>query len=97
MTYKLQEYFYKILLYLSIILYIFVSIGIFYSAPQYLELVHNIMKTYVSLFLMIRFNPFSIFELTNFDKQIAFGAGLTLFGSTALNEFLKRHAQRIII
>ena len=41
---------------------------------------------YVSLFLLIRFNPFSNFKFTELDKKIAFTGGLFIISTTILNK-----------
>ena len=63
------------------------------SAPYYLDLINTVIKIYISLFLLWRFNDFRKVEFTNLDKKIIFNGALYLFFSTVLvNFFVKKLA-----
>ena len=43
---------------------------------------------YISLFLIYRFNPFTLSKFTPLDAKIAYNAGIFLLFTTALNSVL---------
>ena len=59
-------------------LYIVIALGISASAPMYLKDLVYYTKIYVSLFLIVRFNPFRSVKFTPLDAKIAFNAGMFL-------------------
>lgn len=79
---------FTIITYLTWILYIIVALGLSVNAPQYLNDLQYYVKIYVSLFLILRFNPFRQIEFTSLDKKIAFSSGLFLLTTTAINEII---------
>jgi hypothetical protein len=58
------------------------------SAPYYLDLVNTVIKIYISIFLLWRFNDFRNVEVTSLDKKIIFNGALYLFFSTVLVEII---------
>ncbi len=78
------------MLYISYILFIVAFTGIYSVDPTYLKGLNMLIKIYVSLFLILRFNPY--FEIkTNgdtreFDRTIAFSAGIFLLLTTSIIE-----------
>jgi len=93
MNLKHQELVFDWALYLSWILYFTAYFGIIYSGPTHQELMgllDNIMKYYISLFLIIRFNPFYKTNFTNFDRKVVFSAGIFLITTTALGQYAKK-------
>lgn len=87
----LQENTFQYVSYFSYILYFLVLFGISYSAPKYLYLLNIYMPIYVSLFLLIRFNPWKRFSFTDYDRKIAFQAGIFLLLTTSLNTLLDKY------
>jgi len=83
------------LLILSYILYALVFIGIVNNSPSYLETLNFVLKIYVSLVLLIRFNPFINRQFTDFDKKIVFSSALFLISTTTINEVAINY-QRIV-
>lgn len=75
------------LLIMSYLLYAFVFIGIVNNSPSYLETLNFVLKIYVCLVLLIRFNPFVNRQFTDFDKKIVFSCALFLISTTTINEF----------
>jgi len=86
---KWQEHIFNIIIYITYILYIVLALGISASAPEYLQTLDYYMKLYISLFLIIRFNPFTRVKFTRLDAKIAFSAGLLVLATTAINSILK--------
>jgi len=74
--------------YTTYLLYIAIALGLSTSAPEYLGTLTYWTKLYVSLFLIIRFNPFTRVKMTPLDAKIAFNAGVFLLISTAFNNLL---------
>ena len=63
-------------------------IGLSANAPQYLNDMQYYVKIYVSLFLILRFNPFRRVKFTELDAKIAFSAGIFLITTTAIDNLL---------
>jgi len=83
--YTFQSELFKYTRFLMYFLYIVVALGISSSAPAYLETLVYYTKLYVSLFLIVRFNPFRLTKFTPLDAKIAFNAGMFLLFATAVN------------
>ena len=58
------------------------------NAPAYLESLDSFVRIYISLFLLIRFNPFQKIVFTDLDRKIGFSAGLFLFTTTTINHVM---------
>jgi len=93
MNLKYQEIIFDWVLYLSWILYFTAYFGIMMSGPthqEFMELLDTSMKYYISLFLIIRFNPFYKSNFTNFDRKVVFSAGIFLITTTALGQYANK-------
>jgi hypothetical protein len=80
----------KYTVYILYILYFLTLFGLSRAAPQYLETVNNSLRTYVGLFLIIRYNPFvKIAKFSDFDREIIFSSGIFMLLSTAFGNYIK--------
>lgn len=79
----MQDFMFDIVGYTSIVLYVVIALGLSVGAPRYLNDLQYYTKIYVSLFLIIRFNPFYNPTFTKLDGKIAFSAGVFLLSTTA--------------
>jgi hypothetical protein len=74
------------------VLYIIVALGLSLHAPNYLDTLKEYTKLYISLFLILRFNPFyhpwfkNTFTLL--DQRIVFNAGIFLLTTTFVNNWI---------
>lgn len=87
---KFHEFVFHSALYLSYILYIIAYLQIGYYNPKYLDMLQMYMKYYVTLFLLIRFNPFTNNTFTEFDRKVVFSSAIFLLTTTAFNEYAKQ-------
>jgi hypothetical protein len=85
---------YNIIVYVTWALYISIILGLSTNAPQYLDDLQYYVKMYVSLFLIIRFNPFRKVRFTELDGRIAFSAGVFLLATTAIDTVVKTYLGR---
>ncbi len=92
---KFQETIFYIVIIVTWILYFAIWFRLIENAPKYLSDLDFYVKIYVSLFLLLRFNPFRKIKFTNLDKQIAFSAGVFLFSTTYINVLLQKYAKTI--
>jgi hypothetical protein len=80
--------------YISIILYIISLAGLTIIAPQKLSYLRNLLKIYISIILILRFNPFIIPKYNEanflFDRKLAFSAGIFLLLTTSLTEYVEK-------
>mgnify|MGYP001165279648 CR=1 FL=1 len=97
-TYK-KVYIYG--LYTSYLLIFIAFTGIVSVSPEYLGNLETFIKYYVCLFLLIRFNPLVSDNIRNkeknaqFDRKIAFSAGVFLFLSTTLMDIATSYYDNI--
>lgn len=88
-------------IYLSYLLFAVAYTGVIIVSPDYLQSLNTFIKYYVSLFLVIRFNPFIDHSLHNnktasFDRRIAFSAGLFLLLTTTAIQIAKTQLENIV-
>lgn len=82
---KLQEYLFDFVIYASWIVYFLFLAGILTQEPKYLKIIHEYLPIYISLFLIIRFNPFRSVKFTKYDQKIVFYAGTLIFTTSLIN------------
>ena len=93
--YLLQKHGFSIIIYLTWVLYFAILLGLSANAPQYLDDLQYYVKMYVSLFLIVRFNPFTRVRFNELDGKIAFSAGVFLLTTTAINSFLEMYLDKL--
>jgi len=81
---------YKTLIYGIYLLYGIIFLGLWSSAPDYLEDLNYYLKVFVGIVLTYIFNPFYKQEFHSIHGNIAFSAGLLILTSTSLTAFQKR-------
>ena len=68
---------------ISVFLIVIGYSGIIFINPKYVSAAHTFIVYYVCLILLIRFNPYAKkTNFTDFDKKVAFTAGIILFTTT---------------
>jgi hypothetical protein len=84
---------YYFLSYFTIFLYIITFIGLSFNAPKYLLFLQEIMKIYISIILILRFNPYYKIDFNKntyeFDRKIAFSSGLFLLLTTGVTTYIR--------
>jgi len=86
---------FTLVVYVTWILYIVIALNLSISAPEYLNYLQSLMKIYISLFLIYRFNPFRSVTFTTLDSKIAFSSGLFLLGTTAIDNIIQHYLLNI--
>lgn len=89
--YEFQFNLFTVITIITYILYILIALGISASAPKYLDDLVYYTKIYVSLFLIIRFNPLRSVVFTPLDAKIAFNAGMFLLFATVVNGIISNY------
>jgi hypothetical protein len=85
---NIQDQLFNLFIFISWSLIIISAFG-FSDTPKYFSNLNYYVSIYICLFLMWRFHPFkSHYEFTNLDRKIAFSAGLFIFTTSALNQYL---------
>lgn len=88
---------YRYILYLNYFLYFIAVTGIFAFEPEYLTIFNDLIKYYIGLFLIVRYNPIvSINKITTFDKEIVFSAAIFILLTTAVATLSQRYIERNI-
>lgn len=80
-------YFLGILLALHISLFL-IFWGVLYIDPQLIESLSNMVRLFVCLFLIIRFNPFRKYVLHKYDGQVIFTAALFLLTNEGIEKYI---------
>lgn len=86
-----KEVLYNYIIYIWFILYGLSFFGIYNNAPKYLSTLDFYLKLYISIFLVIRYNPYLPFvknKLENFDKKLIFSGGISILLTTILTKLL---------
>ena len=86
---KIQDKTLDVILFVTYFLYFLLALGIYFISPQYINLLHDIVKIYICFFLIYRFNPWRITKCNHLDKRIAFSAGFFLLSTTIFENILK--------
>ena len=86
--YNFQNTIFNIFIISNYLVYGLLAFGIISNYPQYLSLFDNFIKIYISLFLLLRFNPLRRIKFTELDRKIAFSAGVFIFTTSTLNQIL---------
>lgn len=90
-----HEKIYLFFYYLAWIMYIFSIIGISSFGLNFFQEVQHYLRIYISLFLIIKFNPWGIVskygKISNFDRIIAFQAGIFILTTTLLNNIINNY------
>ena len=81
---------YHILTYLFWGIYLISIFGVWGAAPKYLEEIDSIFKITISLFIIYYFHPWTKTRFTDFHREVIFKAGIMLFLSSSLVQFLKQ-------
>ena len=89
--YNVQNFWFNVFIALTYTTYALLTFGIFSTSPEYLRVLDNYVKIYISMFLLWRFNPFRQIEFTDLDRKIAFSAGMFLFTTSAVNQILMKY------
>lgn len=92
---EFQNRLFDAFIFISYLTYGLLAIGITTTAPKYISLLDSIVQIYISLFLIIRFNPFRKIVFTDLDRKICFSAGLFLFTTTTINKILINYLDNI--
>jgi len=86
---KIQETAFDMFVIISYILIILSFLGFSSNASLILSKIDYYVRFYICLFLIWRFNPFrSYYEFTNLDRKITFTAGLFIFTTSVLSNYL---------
>ena len=76
---------------ISYILVVVSFLGLYDSAPKFLDSLDYYVRIYVCLFLIWRLNPLRThFEFNELDRKIAFTAGLFILTTTVLGNIMNR-------
>jgi hypothetical protein len=69
-----------------------VTFGLVAEKPAYVDDLEFWLKVFVSVFLMIRFNPWTRHRaFTSFDRKVVFTAGTFIFTITIVNTYLLKY------
>jgi len=91
-----QERLFDFVIIFHTILIIIFILGLNENAIKYWHEICFYIKLYISIFLIIRFNPFrKNNSFDEFDSKISFNAGMFLLIATALEEYLLKYVDKL--
>ena len=86
-------------MYLSYILFAITLTGVLYIDPVYLSTLREVLKYYVCIVLLLRFNPFvkssNKASDIEFNRRIAFSAGVFLLFTTAATSVVESYLNSV--
>lgn len=94
-----QTFFYLHTLVITLFIFITYSIllvytlGFFDKGKEYLTILDSYMKIYVSIFLIIRFNPFTKNEFNDLDRKFAFTSGMLILSTSAIAQIAEKYGK----
>ena len=96
---KLQDKAFTIITYVNYIVYALVLFGMSYLTPESVSTLNKYMPVYISLFLLIRFNPLRRKDqhFTDLDRKIAFSSGVFLILTTTVGALAEAYLQKYVI
>jgi len=77
-------------IYITYTLLLISILGLSDKGKEYLEILDKYMKIYVSIFLIIRFNPFTKNEFNELDRKFAFTSGMFILTTSAIAQYGKK-------
>tara|TARA_R110002074_G_scaffold310949_1_gene481837 strand:- start:233 stop:532 length:300 start_codon:yes stop_codon:yes gene_type:complete len=86
---KYHEAFFNTVLFFSYLLYLFAFLQIEHYNPQYLDMLGTVMKYYVTIFLLLRFNPLTKTKFTDFDRRIVFSSAIFMLTTTTISQYAR--------
>lgn len=69
------------------------TLGFFDRGKEYLTILNSYMKIYVSIFLIIRFNPFTQNVFNDLDRRFAFTSGMLILSTSAIAQLGEKYAK----
>jgi len=72
------------------IVYVAILFGVIEHEPVHIRNIDFWAKVYTSVFLLWRFNPISPAKFTDFDRNVVFSAGVFMFTSTIVTEYVSK-------
>jgi hypothetical protein len=88
-AYNFQSKIYDKIIYFTYFLMIVSALGMSEYAPHYLSDLNSLVRIYICLFLIWRFNPLrKHVKFHDLDRRIAFSAGIFILTTTVLNDYL---------
>jgi hypothetical protein len=93
---KYQIYFLKTISYLAYLVYFLILFGIINTKPIYLDTLQTGVQLYISIFLIIQFNPWiKRIHYDELDRKVAFSAGKFLLLTTFIGSIAKKYLESI--
>ena len=74
-------------IYITYILILISILGFNDKGDEYLTILNTYMKIYVSIFLIIRFNPFTKNNFNELDRKFAFTSGMFILTTSAIAQY----------
>ena len=88
-SYETQYYLFDIVNNVMLGLLLISYIGVSSLAPNYLEMLRMVVQIYISLFLIVRFNPYTKrASFSGLDRKVAYSAGIFIFTSTIIAKYV---------
>ena len=75
--------------------YILTFLGIYYANPEYIQQLNIFIRVFVSVVLLVRFNPFNEVVVSKSDRILISAAAFFLLITTGVTEIMIRYAREV--
>lgn len=93
--YLLQIFVFNGVIALSYILYFTAAIGVSTQNGELLANIQYVIRLYVSIFLIVRFNPLRRIKFNDLDAEVAFTAGIYLLTTEAIVGIIRKYTHEL--
>jgi hypothetical protein len=94
--FQLHNLLLTLFIYITYSLILISILGLSDKGSEYLNTLDTYMKIYVSIFLIIRFNPFTKNEFNDLDRRFAFTSGMFILTTSAIAQVGKKYIKSFI-
>jgi hypothetical protein len=94
--FQLHNLLLTLFIYITYSLILISILGLSDKGSEYLNTLDTYMKIYVSIFLIIRFNPFTKNEFNDLDRRFAFTSGMFILTTSAIAQVGKKYVKSLI-
>ena len=95
-VYHLLDKTYDIIWIIIYLLYFGIAFGLSTQAPKWLSFFDFLIKVFISVFLILRFNPYNEIQFSNLDQKMAFSAGFFVLATTLTSQFISFYTNNVI-
>lgn len=93
--YDLHNFLLTLFIFMTYSLILISILGLSDKGNQYLNTLDTYMKFYVSIFLIIRFNPFTRNKFNDLDRRFAFTSGMFILTTSTIAQLGEKYIKSL--